>query len=163
MRHVRHDKIVHKSSQPRISRQRLSHGVGQRVPDEHHEPDERPDYHRSLADDADDDAGLEGEPERTQNEARAALVDAYRRRDEPEDEINYLRQRVNNVRHARRRLKAEQAEYEVDLEGGRDVREKVAALGADFVNNTPEEFDRFMKRELAVWSKVVKEVGIKID
>ena len=46
---------------------------------------------------------------------------------------------------------------------GGDVREKVAALGADFVNSTPEEFDQFMKRELAVWSKVVKEVGIKID
>jgi tripartite-type tricarboxylate transporter receptor subunit TctC len=46
---------------------------------------------------------------------------------------------------------------------GADVREKVAALGADLVNTTPEEFDQFIKRELAVWSKVVKEVGIKID
>jgi tripartite-type tricarboxylate transporter receptor subunit TctC len=46
---------------------------------------------------------------------------------------------------------------------GPDVREKVAALGAELVNNTPEEFDQFIKRELAVWSKVVKEVGIKID
>ena len=46
---------------------------------------------------------------------------------------------------------------------GTDVREKVSALGADFVNSTPEEFDQFIKRELAVWSKVVKEVGIKID
>jgi tripartite-type tricarboxylate transporter receptor subunit TctC len=44
-----------------------------------------------------------------------------------------------------------------------EVREKVAGLGADFVNTTPEEFDQFLKRELAVWSKVVKEVGIKID
>ena len=44
-----------------------------------------------------------------------------------------------------------------------EVREKVAGLGAEFANSTPEEFDRFVKRELAVWSKVVKEVGIKID
>ena len=44
-----------------------------------------------------------------------------------------------------------------------EVREKVAALGAEFVNSTPEEFDQFVKRELAVWAKVVKEVGIKID
>jgi tripartite-type tricarboxylate transporter receptor subunit TctC len=44
-----------------------------------------------------------------------------------------------------------------------EVREKVAALGAEFVNSTPEEFDQFVKRELSVWSKVVKEVGIKID
>lgn len=44
-----------------------------------------------------------------------------------------------------------------------EVREKVAGLGAEFVNSTPEEFDQFVKRELAVWSKVVREVGIKID
>jgi tripartite-type tricarboxylate transporter receptor subunit TctC len=44
-----------------------------------------------------------------------------------------------------------------------EVREKVAGLGAEFVNTTPEEFDQFLKRELSVWSKVVREVGIKID
>lgn len=44
-----------------------------------------------------------------------------------------------------------------------EVREKVLGLGSEFVNTTPEEFDQFIKRELAVWSKVVKEVGIKID
>ena len=44
-----------------------------------------------------------------------------------------------------------------------DVREKVAALGAEFVNSPPEEFEKFVRNELAVWSKVVKEVGIKID
>ena len=44
-----------------------------------------------------------------------------------------------------------------------EIREKVLTLGSEFVNTTPEEFDQFVKRELAVWSKVVKEVGIKID
>lgn len=44
-----------------------------------------------------------------------------------------------------------------------EVKEKVLALGAEFVNTTPEEFEQFVKRELAVWSKVVKDVGIKID
>ena len=44
-----------------------------------------------------------------------------------------------------------------------DVKEKVAALGADLVSGTPEEYDAFLKRELATWSKVVKAVGIKID
>ena len=44
-----------------------------------------------------------------------------------------------------------------------DVKERVAALGSDLVTSTPEEFDQFVKRELAVWSKVVREVGIKID
>ena len=44
-----------------------------------------------------------------------------------------------------------------------DVKERVAALGSDLVTSTPEEFDTFVKHELAVWSKVVKDVGIKID
>ena len=44
-----------------------------------------------------------------------------------------------------------------------DVKDRVAALGSDLVAGTPEEFDAFVKRELAVWSKVVKDVGIKID
>src|SRR5581483_9376204 len=38
-----------------------------------------------------------------------------------------------------------------------DVKERVAALGSDLVASTPEEFAQFLKRELAVWSKVVKE------
>ncbi len=44
-----------------------------------------------------------------------------------------------------------------------DVKEKVAALGSDLVSSTPEEFEQFVKRELAVWSKVVREVGIRIE
>src|SRR5436190_4035551 len=37
-----------------------------------------------------------------------------------------------------------------------DIKEKVAALGSDLVATTPEEYDAFLKRELATWSKVVK-------
>ena len=44
-----------------------------------------------------------------------------------------------------------------------EVKEKVAALGSDLTPGTPEEFDAFVKRELSVWSKVVRDVGIKID
>lgn len=44
-----------------------------------------------------------------------------------------------------------------------EVKERVAALGADLAPSTPEEFDAFVKREFAVWSKVVKDVGIRID
>jgi tripartite-type tricarboxylate transporter receptor subunit TctC len=44
-----------------------------------------------------------------------------------------------------------------------DVKERVAALGSDLVASSPEEFDQFVKRELSVWSKVVRDVGIKID
>jgi tripartite-type tricarboxylate transporter receptor subunit TctC len=51
----------------------------------------------------------------------------------------------------------------IRIVGMPDVKERVAALGSDLVTSTPEEFDAFVKRELAVWSKVVKDVGIKID
>jgi len=44
-----------------------------------------------------------------------------------------------------------------------EVKEKVAALGSELTPGTPEEFDAFVKRELAVWSKVVRDVGIRID
>jgi tripartite-type tricarboxylate transporter receptor subunit TctC len=44
-----------------------------------------------------------------------------------------------------------------------EVKEKVAALGSDLTPSSPEEFDAFVKRELSVWSKVVRDVGIKID
>ena len=43
-------------------------------------------------------------------------------------------------------------------------QERVAvALGCDLVSTSPEEYDAFLKRELATWSKVVKAVGLKID
>lgn len=44
-----------------------------------------------------------------------------------------------------------------------EVKEKVAALGSDLARSAPEEFDAFVKRELLVWSKVVRDVGIRID
>jgi len=44
-----------------------------------------------------------------------------------------------------------------------EVKERVSGLGADLVGNTPDEFRAFLKNELATWSKVVKEVGMRID
>jgi len=44
-----------------------------------------------------------------------------------------------------------------------EVKERVNGLGADLVGNTPDEFRAFLKNELATWSKVVKEVGMRID
>src|SRR5688500_12224481 len=44
-----------------------------------------------------------------------------------------------------------------------EVKEKVASLGSDLAPSSPEEFDAFVKRELQVCSKVVRDVGIKID
>jgi tripartite-type tricarboxylate transporter receptor subunit TctC len=44
-----------------------------------------------------------------------------------------------------------------------DVKERMLSLGADPVGNSPDEFAAFIKKELATWSKVIKEVGITID
>ena len=44
-----------------------------------------------------------------------------------------------------------------------EVRERIIGLGADPVGNSPDEFAAFIKKELATWSKVIKEVGITVE
>ncbi|MBI4203843.1 MAG: tripartite tricarboxylate transporter substrate binding protein [Betaproteobacteria bacterium] len=44
-----------------------------------------------------------------------------------------------------------------------DVNTRLAAQGADPVGSSPEQFDAFIKSEIAKWAKVVKEAGLKID
>ncbi len=44
-----------------------------------------------------------------------------------------------------------------------EVKERVISLGADPIGNSPEEFSAFIKKELATWSKVIREVGITIE
>ena len=44
-----------------------------------------------------------------------------------------------------------------------EVRERIIALGAEPVGNTPEEFGAFIKREFGVWAKIIKDVGIKVE
>ena len=44
-----------------------------------------------------------------------------------------------------------------------EVRERIIALGAEPVGNTPEEFGAFIKREFGVWAKIIREVGIKVE
>ena len=44
-----------------------------------------------------------------------------------------------------------------------EVHERIIALGADPVANTPEDFGAFIRREFATWAKVIKEVGIKVE
>jgi len=43
------------------------------------------------------------------------------------------------------------------------VRERLAALGAEPVGNSPEEFAAYCQSELAKWSKIVKESGARAD
>ncbi len=42
-----------------------------------------------------------------------------------------------------------------------EVRERLASQGAEPVGSTPEEYDAFVKTEIAKWQKVCKEAGIK--
>ncbi len=44
-----------------------------------------------------------------------------------------------------------------------EVKERILSLGADPVGSSPEEFAAFIKKELATWSKVIKEVGITVE
>lgn len=44
-----------------------------------------------------------------------------------------------------------------------EVRARLESEGADPIGNTPAEFAAFIKSELALWVKVVKESGATID
>ena len=44
-----------------------------------------------------------------------------------------------------------------------DVKEKLTALGAEPVGNTPEEFGAIVRTEVAKWGEVVKKSGAKVD
>lgn len=44
-----------------------------------------------------------------------------------------------------------------------DVRQKLENLGAEVIASTPEEFTQLQKSEIAKWTKLVKEAGIKAE
>jgi tripartite-type tricarboxylate transporter receptor subunit TctC len=44
-----------------------------------------------------------------------------------------------------------------------DVREKLAAQGAEAVGNTPEEFRAYIKSEIDKWGRVIRESGAKVE
>jgi len=44
-----------------------------------------------------------------------------------------------------------------------DVRERLAALGAEPSVKAPEEFSRYVRQEIAKWAKVVKDSGAKAE
>jgi tripartite-type tricarboxylate transporter receptor subunit TctC len=43
------------------------------------------------------------------------------------------------------------------------TRDGFARLGAETLESTPEEFARFVRDDLAKWSKVIREAGIKLE
>jgi tripartite-type tricarboxylate transporter receptor subunit TctC len=42
-----------------------------------------------------------------------------------------------------------------------DVKEKLAADGADAVGNTPDQFGAHIKSEIVKYGKLVKQIGLK--
>jgi tripartite-type tricarboxylate transporter receptor subunit TctC len=44
-----------------------------------------------------------------------------------------------------------------------DVKERLAAMGAEGVGNTPERFTAFIGDEIRKWAKVVKDAGLKVE
>ena len=44
-----------------------------------------------------------------------------------------------------------------------DTRERISALGFDIIASSPQEFAAQIKTEVAKWTKVVKEAGIKVE
>lgn len=44
-----------------------------------------------------------------------------------------------------------------------DVKERVVGLGFDVIASTPEQFTAQIKSEIAKWTKVVKDAGIKVE
>jgi tripartite-type tricarboxylate transporter receptor subunit TctC len=44
-----------------------------------------------------------------------------------------------------------------------EMRERLFQMGAEAAPGTPVELDEYVRRELAKWDKVVKDVGIKVD
>jgi tripartite-type tricarboxylate transporter receptor subunit TctC len=44
-----------------------------------------------------------------------------------------------------------------------DIAEKMTSLGADIVGSSPEEFDKYLRAEIAKWGKVARENNIRLD
>ena len=44
-----------------------------------------------------------------------------------------------------------------------DVVEKLAVAGVEIQTSTPKEWGEFVQSEIAKWSKVVKEAGVKVE
>ena len=44
-----------------------------------------------------------------------------------------------------------------------DITARWAALGAEPLHNTPEQFAAFIRNDLVKWTKVVRDSGAKMD
>lgn len=46
---------------------------------------------------------------------------------------------------------------------GAALKQKFIDIGVDTTSNSPEEFDKFIREQLSLNRKVVRELGIKFD
>ena len=44
-----------------------------------------------------------------------------------------------------------------------EIRERMVNEGAKPVGDTPAEFGRFVRDEIARWTKIIQQAGIKLD
>lgn len=44
-----------------------------------------------------------------------------------------------------------------------DIRDRLIQMGIDPVGNSPAEFDKFLREEVAKWGKVIKQAGVRIE
>jgi tripartite-type tricarboxylate transporter receptor subunit TctC len=44
-----------------------------------------------------------------------------------------------------------------------DAKDRIGALGADIVTNTPEQFAAYIKSEIAKWGQAIKDSGARVD
>ena len=51
----------------------------------------------------------------------------------------------------------------VQIARSRQFRERLEALGAEVIGDTPDEFFAYLRAEIAKWAKVAKASGVKID
>ena len=51
----------------------------------------------------------------------------------------------------------------VNILGQPDVKDRITSLGFEIVASSPAEFAAQIKREVAKWSKVVKDAGITVE
>ena len=44
-----------------------------------------------------------------------------------------------------------------------EIRERLATLGSEIIGGTPKELTDYIKKEIPVWAKVIKESGARAD
>jgi tripartite-type tricarboxylate transporter receptor subunit TctC len=45
----------------------------------------------------------------------------------------------------------------------KEIRDRIAGMGADVVANTPEQFGKFWRDESEKWARVIREAGIRAE